>query len=153
MPQTNRDLTDPNWWRTAVVYQVYPRSFADGNGDGIGDLAGLIDRVPYLARLGIDAVWLSPFYPSALADGGYDVDDYRDVDPRIGTLDAVRRARRRAARRGHPDRRRHRAEPLRVRAPLVPGGARRGARLAPSGPATSSATGSASTASCRRRTG
>jgi alpha-glucosidase len=64
-----RDLTDPSWWRSAVVYQVYPRSFADGNGDGIGDLAGLIDRVPYLVRLGIDAVWLSPFYPSALADG------------------------------------------------------------------------------------
>jgi alpha-glucosidase len=65
---------------------VYPRSFADGNGDGIGDLAGLVSRVPYLVELGIDAVWLSPFYPSALADGGYDVDDYRDVDPRIGTL-------------------------------------------------------------------
>ena len=87
MPISKRDLTDPDWWRTAVVYQVYPRSFADGNGDGIGDLAGLIDRVPYLSRLGIDAVWLSPFYPSALADGGYDVDDYRDVDPRIGTLE------------------------------------------------------------------
>lgn len=86
MQSRPRDLTDPNWWRTAVVYQVYPRSFADGNGDGIGDLAGLIDRVPYLAQLGIDAVWLSPFYPSALADGGYDVDDYCDVDPRIGTL-------------------------------------------------------------------
>lgn len=68
------------------MYQVYPRSFADGNADGIGDLQGLLDRVPYLARLGVDAVWLSPFYPSALADGGYDVDDYRDVDPRIGTL-------------------------------------------------------------------
>jgi len=85
--QPVRDLTDPDWWRSAVVYQVYPRSFADGNGDGIGDLAGLLDRVPYLAALGVDAVWLSPFYPSALADGGYDVDDYRDVDPRIGTLD------------------------------------------------------------------
>lgn len=80
------DLSDPDWWRTAVVYQVYPRSFADGNGDGVGDLAGLIERVPYLAGLGVDAVWLSPFYPSALADGGYDVDDYCDVDPRIGTL-------------------------------------------------------------------
>src|SRR4051794_15051506 len=80
------DLTDPTWWRDAVVYQVYPRSFADGDGDGIGDFAGLIDRIPYLERLGVDAIWLSPFYPSALADGGYDVDDYRDVDPRIGTL-------------------------------------------------------------------
>ena len=77
---------DPNWWRQAVVYQIYPRSFADANGDGIGDLQGIMSRIDYLLRLGVDAVWLSPFYPSALADGGYDVDDYRDVDPRIGTL-------------------------------------------------------------------
>src|SRR5215469_8100012 len=75
-----------DWWRQAVVYQVYPRSFADSNGDGLGDLRGIISRVPYLAALGIDAVWLSPFYPSALTDGGYDVDDYRAVDPRLGTL-------------------------------------------------------------------
>ena len=78
---------DADWWRQAIVYQVYPRSFADANGDGLGDLKGITSRVPYLARLGVDAIWLSPFYPSALADGGYDVDDYRDVDPRIGTLD------------------------------------------------------------------
>jgi len=75
-----------DWWHQAVIYQIYPRSFADGNNDGIGDLQGIISRVPYLKQLGIDAVWLSPFYPSALADGGYDVDDYRDIDPRIGTL-------------------------------------------------------------------
>lgn len=75
------------WWRQAVVYQIYPRSFADSNGDGIGDLRGILSRIDYLAGLGIDAVWLSPFYPSALADGGYDVADYRDVDPRIGSLD------------------------------------------------------------------
>ena len=75
-----------DWWRQAVVYQIYPRSFADENGDGIGDLKGIISRIPYLKKLGVDAVWLSPFYPSALADGGYDVADYRDVDPRIGTL-------------------------------------------------------------------
>ncbi len=79
-------MSDPDWWRQAVVYQIYPRSYADANGDGIGDLAGIISRIPYLRSLGVDAVWLSPFYPSALADGGYDVDDYRDVDPRIGTL-------------------------------------------------------------------
>ena len=74
------------WWRQASVYQIYPRSFADSNGDGIGDLNGITAKVPYLKSLGIDAVWLSPFYPSALADGGYDVDDYRDVDPKIGSL-------------------------------------------------------------------
>jgi len=78
---------DPNWWRQAVVYQVYPRSFADLNGDGLGDIRGVTSRVPYLRALGVDAIWLSPFYPSALADGGYDVADYRDVDPRLGTLD------------------------------------------------------------------
>jgi alpha-glucosidase len=79
--------TDADWYRQAVVYQIYPRSFADANGDGLGDLAGITSRVDHLVRLGIDAVWLSPFYPSALADGGYDVDDYRNVDPRLGTLD------------------------------------------------------------------
>ncbi|MGY4642386.1 glycoside hydrolase family 13 protein [Cellulomonas sp. URHB0016] len=78
---------DATWWRQAVVYQIYPRSFADSNGDGVGDLPGITGKVGYLRELGVDAVWLSPFYPSALADGGYDVDDYRDVDPRIGTLE------------------------------------------------------------------
>ena len=79
-------MSEPTWWRDAVVYQIYPRSFADANGDGMGDLRGITSRVDYLSALGVDAVWLSPFYPSALADGGYDVDDYRDVDPRLGTL-------------------------------------------------------------------
>ena len=84
---TFRTVLAPDWWRQAVVYQIYPRSFADADGNGIGDLRGITSRVPYLRELGVDAVWLSPFYPSALADGGYDVDDYRDVDIRIGTLD------------------------------------------------------------------
>ncbi|NUP79776.1 MAG: glycoside hydrolase family 13 protein [Nonomuraea sp.] len=74
------------WWRDAVVYQVYPRSFADANGDGEGDLPGALSRLDHLADLGVDAVWLSPFYPSPMADGGYDVADHRDVDPRYGTL-------------------------------------------------------------------
>jgi alpha-glucosidase len=88
-PVSSTDVSstgDRDWWRQAVVYQVYPRSFADSNGDGIGDLPGLTTRVDYLADLGVDAIWLSPFYPSALADGGYDVADYRDVAPELGTL-------------------------------------------------------------------
>ncbi|MFI0978565.1 glycoside hydrolase family 13 protein [Streptomyces sp. NPDC021093] len=75
------------WWRDAVIYQVYVRSFADSNGDGIGDLPGIRARLPHLARLGVDAVWLTPFYASPQADGGYDVADYRAVDPLFGTLD------------------------------------------------------------------
>src|SRR5215831_2229580 len=74
------------WWRTAVIYEVYVRSFADGNGDGTGDLVGLRRRLPYLRDLGVDAVWLTPFYRSPMIDGGYDVADYRDVDPSLGTL-------------------------------------------------------------------
>lgn len=77
---------DSNWWRQAVIYQIYPRSFKDSNGDGLGDIKGVTSQVQYLQSLNIDAIWLSPFYPSALADGGYDVDDYRNVDPRLGTL-------------------------------------------------------------------
>ena len=84
---TRDTALDANWWREATVYQIYPRSFADSNGDGIGDLAGVATRIGYLADLGVDAIWLSPFYPSALADGGYDVDDYRNVAPELGTLD------------------------------------------------------------------
>ena len=74
------------WWREAVVYQVYVRSFADHDGDGEGDLEGIRSRLPYVSDLGVDAVWLTPFYPSPLADGGYDVVDYRDVDPLFGSL-------------------------------------------------------------------
>ncbi len=75
------------WWRTAVIYQVYPRSFADGNGDGTGDLAGVRARLPYLKELGVDAVWFTPWYVSPLGDGGYDVADYRAIDPAFGTLE------------------------------------------------------------------
>jgi alpha-glucosidase len=82
----NADNGDTPWWRSAVIYQVYIRSFADGNGDGLGDIAGLRSKLGYVADLGVDAIWINPWYPSPMADGGYDVSDYRDVEPRFGTL-------------------------------------------------------------------
>ena len=77
---------DPTWWRHAVIYQVYIRSFADGNGDGLGDIEGIRQRLPYLAELGIDAIWINPWYPSPQADAGYDVITYTDIEPVFGTL-------------------------------------------------------------------
>lgn len=77
---------DPQWWRSAVIYQIYPRSFADGNGDGVGDLAGVREHLAYLADLGVDALWFTPWYESPLADGGYDVADYRRIHPAFGDL-------------------------------------------------------------------
>jgi alpha-glucosidase len=75
-----------HWWRTAAIYQLYVRSFADGNGDGIGDLAGARAQLSYLAELGVDAIWFNPWYPSPMADAGYDISDYRNIDPVFGTL-------------------------------------------------------------------
>src|SRR4051812_25914038 len=88
------------WWRSGVVYQIYPRSFADSNGDGVGDLAGVAGRLDHLADLGVDALWLSPFYPSPMADFGYDVSDYTDVDPIFGSLADADRLIEQAHRRG-----------------------------------------------------
>ena len=78
---------DPDWWRRAVVYQVYPRSFQDTDGDGVGDIPGITARLDHLDRLGVDVVWLSPVYRSPQDDNGYDISDYEDIDPLFGTLD------------------------------------------------------------------
>ena len=80
----NKDNKD--WWRGAVIYQIYPRSYQDSNGDGIGDLLGIVQRLPYIASLGVDAIWISPFFTSPMKDFGYDVSDYCDVDPMFGSL-------------------------------------------------------------------
>jgi alpha-glucosidase len=85
-PDHTTTKPDPRWWRSAVVYQVYVRSFGDANGDGVGDLAGVRARLPYLAELGVDALWFNPWYPSPQADAGYDISDYRAIDPNFGTL-------------------------------------------------------------------
>ena len=80
------DAASASWWRGGVIYQIYTRSYQDSNGDGIGDLAGITRRLPYVASLGVDAIWISPFFKSPMKDFGYDVSDYRDVDPMFGTL-------------------------------------------------------------------
>ena len=75
------------WWKEAVVYQIYPRSFADSNGDGIGDLNGITQHLDYLKNLGVDVIWISPFYPSPNYDNGYDISDYRGIHPEFGTME------------------------------------------------------------------
>src|ERR1700677_2257922 len=76
-----------SWWQEGILYQIYPRSFQDSNGDGIGDLPGIISRLPFLRDLGVDAIWLSPIFPSPMADFGYDISNYLGIDPIFGTLD------------------------------------------------------------------
>ncbi len=79
-------MAENDWWRGSVTYQIYPRSFQDDSGDGIGDIKGITRRLPHIADLGVDAVWLSPIFTSPMADMGYDVSDYKDIDPSFGTL-------------------------------------------------------------------
>lgn len=75
------------WWKEAVGYQIYPKSFKDTNGDGIGDIKGIVEKLPYLKELGIDFIWICPFYPSPMKDNGYDVADYYGIDPCFGTME------------------------------------------------------------------
>jgi len=91
MSETIHVAAGTEWWRNAVVYQVYPRSFADANGDGTGDVEGIRSRIPYLTQLGVNAIWMNPWYPSPLLDGGYDVADYRSIAPMFGSLDDAKR--------------------------------------------------------------
>jgi alpha-glucosidase len=91
---------DPDWWRKAVIYEIYPRSFADTNGDGIGDLNGITEHLDYLKELGVDAIWITPFYPSPQVDFGYDISDYRSIDRQYGTMEDFDRLMREATKRG-----------------------------------------------------
>ena len=79
------------WWHEKIGYQIYPKSFLDTNGDGVGDLTGVIEKLPYLEQLGVDILWLSPVYPSPMVDNGYDISDYENIDPRFGTLEDMDR--------------------------------------------------------------
>jgi alpha-glucosidase len=79
-------MATARWWQTGVIYQIYPRSFQDSDGDGVGDLRGITQRLPYIVELGVDAIWISPIFTSPMADFGYDIADYTDVDPLFGTL-------------------------------------------------------------------
>ena len=108
-------MGDAPWWRRGVIYQIYPRSFMDSDGDGVGDLPGILERLDHLTWLGVDAVWISPVYPSPGADLGYDVSDYTDVDPVFGTLEDMDRLVAAAGAAGLG------AEPHLRPAPLVPG--------------------------------
>ena len=85
MASNNHSSTD--WWRSAVLYQIYPRSYLDTNNDGIGDLPGITQKLDYIASLGVDGIWISPFFTSPMKDFGYDVSNYRDIDPIFGTLE------------------------------------------------------------------
>ena len=136
-----------------MVYQLYPRSFADSNGDGLGDFEGIRSHLDHLRDLGVDAIWLSPCFPSPQRDHGYDVADYFDVEPVYGTLDDFDRMLAAGQGARHPHHARHRAQPLQLRPRVVPGGVEGRARLARARPLLVQATARARTATSRPTTG
>ena len=96
----SNNVTEKKWWQSAVVYQIYPKSFQDSNGDGVGDLRGIMERLEYLGKLGIDAIWLSPVCKSPQADNGYDISDYQDIMDDFGTMSDFDRMLQEAHKRG-----------------------------------------------------
>ena len=100
MKNIRLDKTKKDWWKSAVFYQIYPKSFRDSNGDGVGDLPGIIEKLDYLEMLGIDGIWLSPVLKSPQADNGYDISDYRAIDPMFGTMADMEELIREAKKRG-----------------------------------------------------
>src|SRR4030095_5634028 len=114
-------MAEATWWQRGVIYQIYPRSFMDGDGDGVGDLPGILRRLDHLTWLGVDAVWLSPVHPSPMDDFGYDVSDYTDVDPVFGTLADLDELVAAAHRRGGPGVLGWGADPTPHRDPGFPG--------------------------------
>ena len=153
MPSTGQGASAHDWWRTAAIYEVYVRSFADGNGDGIGDLAGVRARLPYLAELGIDAIWFAPWYPSPMADAGYDVADYRGDRAAVRQPGRGGEADRRGARPRHQDHHRHRPEPRLGPAAVVRRCAGRPGWLGGAGPLPLPARPGRERGACRRTTG
>ena len=146
-------MSESPWWRDAVIYQVYIRSFADADGDGIGDLAGLREKLPHLRDLGVDALWINPWYASPQVDAGYDVADYRAIEPAYGSLADAEKLIARGPRARAADHPRPRAQPpLR---PTTPGSPRRSrpTRAPRSATASSSGPAGAPTAPSRRTTG
>ena len=119
-PQTSRQASLQDWWKNAVIYEIYPRSFQDSNGDGIGDLNGITARLDYLQELGVDAIWLTPVYPSPHVDFGYDVADYKNIDPQYGTLADLDRPYRRSQQAPHSNHHGYGDEPQLRSARVVP---------------------------------
>ena len=124
-------VNEEKWWKKAVIYQIYPRSFQDSNGDGIGDLNGIIGRLDYLENLGIDAIWLSPVCKSPQDDNGYDISDYQDIDPMFGSIEDMEHLIQEAKKTSYPYYYGFGIESFFGRTPLVSGGEKKPGKSLP----------------------